>query len=85
MKCPSSLVRIVLVSTALLAGGCTSNSEEVARLASVCQVRPCICVSETKMVWQAPDDEQVRFHDDGSAYCPPGFLIRLNEKRHRWQ
>jgi hypothetical protein len=64
--------------------GCSSSARNETTLAGACQFKACICVDGTAAFWQAKDTQPVRWRENGDAFCPPPFVLRLTDTRG-WQ
>jgi len=71
--------RIALLSAALLSlAGCAL--EKKPELALACQTRKCVCLPAQASFVLKGEPAQVQWKPNGDAYCPDGYVLRLEEK-----
>ncbi len=70
-------LRIILAATAGLLSACSQATETPPDLAKVCQVRKCTCTETGAGIFRAPDTADILWRENGDAYCPVGYELRL--------
>ncbi len=73
---PLFLMAMVLT----LLAACAEREESKVDLTLACQLSKCICAGPEKLFLQEDEPEPVLWREDGDAYCPDGFELKLAEE-----
>ena len=60
-----------------LLAACADYEEEKADLPLTCQLSKCICAGPDKVFVAEDEPEPVLWRENGDAYCPDGFELKL--------
>ncbi|MGF1608359.1 MAG: hypothetical protein ACFCUQ_03120 [Kiloniellales bacterium] len=74
---PFGLIR--LLPLALTA--CAATKESDPALAHACQLKPCICAPAQTVLFRRDDNVPLQWKQNGDAYCPEGYVLRLDTKK----
>jgi len=70
------------IASLLLAGpclACAPSAETQERLALACEMQKCRCVIQEKSMFSPARYGPVHWKADGSAYCPEGQYLELDD------
>ena len=79
-------MRLWVLAGGLLAGlaACGGGGVEgKLDMALSCQLKSCLCVSETSAVFFAHKTKPVLWRQNGDAYCEQGFELEFGEEKKR--
>ena len=77
----SGVMLRVAVSMAVLAALCACTRDTIRGLELRCQTTKCVCIKQVVSFPEVPggDRTEVLWRDNGDAYCPDGYVLRLEK------
>jgi hypothetical protein len=66
-----------------LVGACAGKDPSPDQLAHGCQIVKCVCLKVRDTMLPSlskPQDTELQWRPDGSAFCPTGFALELKDK-----
>jgi hypothetical protein len=68
---------MALVLVAMVMAGCAAEETAETDLRLTCQLNKCICASPPRAFLAPEPDKPVLWKDNGDAYCPEGYQLKL--------
>lgn len=73
-----AVMPLVLVAMAMAA--CAADETAEGDMSLTCQLNKCICAPPPRAFLATKPPEPVLWKDNGDAYCPEGYQLKLDEK-----